>query len=134
MKLEGKKAFVAKVLGVGKARVVFNTTRLSDVKESLTRQDIRDLVSQGAITVKEPQGRKQVQKRKLRRRVGSIKKRPINKKREYMTITRKLRAFIAHLKKQGKISDEKYQSLRKEIRARNFNNLAHLKENIGGQQ
>lgn len=133
MKLEGKKAFIAKTLGVGKGRIVLNTTRLADIKESLTRQDIRDLLAQGAILIKDPKGRKTVERRK-RRGMGSIRKRTVDKKRDYIIITRKLRAFISHLKRQGKLPADKYSKIRKEIRARTFHSLAHLKENIGGTQ
>lgn len=130
MKLEGKKAFIAEVLGVGKGRIVLNSTRLQEIKESLTRQDIRDLYAQGAILVKDPRGRKKVEKRTIRRKMGSIKKRPINTKRKYMHLTRKLRAFIAHLRIQGKLTDEKYKKIRTQIRASAFNSLGHLKEHL----
>lgn len=130
MKLEKKKDFAAKTLGVGKGRLVFNNARLADIKEAITRQDIRDLASQGAITIMDANGRKQHVARKRRRGFGSVRKRPVDKKREYIIITRKLRAFVAHLKIQGKISEEKYEKLRKQIRARAYKSLAQMKEHL----
>jgi large subunit ribosomal protein L19e len=130
MKLEKKKDFAAKTLGVGKARVVFNNTRLADIKEAITRQDIRDLVAQGAISVIAGNGRLQHEPRKRRRGFGSVRKRPVDKKRQYILITRKLRSYIAHLKTQGKMSQEQFEQVRKKIRARTFKSLAQMKEHL----
>lgn len=130
MKLEKKKDFAAKTLGVGKGRLVFNQTRLADIKEAITRQDIRDLHAQGAISIVDSQGRLQHEPRKRRRGFGSVRKRPVDKKRQYMIITRKLRAYLAHLKIQGKLSAEASQKLRKQIRARAFKSLGQMKEQI----
>ncbi len=134
MKLEHKKAFASKVLGVGKARVVFNTARLSDIKEAITRQDIRELVAQGAIMINDPRGRKTVVRRQSRRRAGSIRKKAVDTKRQYIIITRKLRAYLAHLKIQGKIEQSEFEQLRREIRARAFKSLAQMKERMGVKQ
>jgi len=131
MKLEKKKAFAAKVLGVGQDRIVFNVTKLADIKEAITRQDIRDLVAQKAINIREIHGRRTILKSTSRRRMGSVHKRVRNSKREYIIITRKLRAFVAHLRIQGKITDERFHKLRREIRARAFHSLSHMKE-MGG--
>ncbi len=134
MKLEHKKAFASKVLGVGKARVVFNTARLSDIKEAITRQDIRELVAQGAIMINDQRGRKTVVRRQSRRRAGSIRKKAVDTKRQYIIITRKLRAYLAHLKIQGKIEQSEFEQLRREIRARAFKSLAQMKERMGVKQ
>ena len=128
MKLENKKGFIAKVLGVGKGRIILNNLRLAEIKEALTRQDIKDLFASGAISIREIKGRKMIVKRRTRRRYGSIKQPAVNKKRVYMIITRKLRAYISELLKGEKLTKEQYLGLRKEIRASNFKNKAHLKE------
>ena len=49
MNLEKKKALAAKILHVGKERIVFNSERLAEIKESITRQDIRDLFANKSI-------------------------------------------------------------------------------------
>lgn len=134
MKLENKKQLVAKVLGVGKGRIIFNTSMLNNVKEAITRQDIRDLYAQGAISLREVTGRKQHVKRKRRRGFGSVRKRPVDTKREYMLQTRKLRAFVAHLRTQGKMSQEQYIKVRKEIRARAFKSLAQMKDHLSAAE
>jgi len=129
MQLNKKKALAARVLKIGEGRIVFNGERLDEIKEAITKQDIRDLKKSGAIIVKQSKGRKANIKRK-RRRMGSIRKRKNESKREYINITRKLRAYIYELLKQGGLSREQYELLRREIRARTFRSKAHIKERI----
>ena len=130
MKLEGKKELAARTLGVGKERIVFNTARLAEVKEAITKQDIRDLVQAKAIFVKEIKGRAKVERRSTRRRAGSIRKKVKPKKLGYMILTRKLRSIIADLRVKEKISEELYQKLRKEIKAHSFRDKHQMKERI----
>lgn len=131
MKLDKKKRLAASTLGVGLGRITFNVNRLDEIKEAITKQDIRDLFGNGAIMVKEIRGSRTAVKEKRRRRgQGSIRKKARNKKREYMIITRKLRAFIVELLKHESISKERYVQLRKEIRAHSFKSKSHLKERI----
>jgi large subunit ribosomal protein L19e len=131
MKLDIKKNLAVRVLGVGKDRIVFNNGRLDEIKEAITRQDIKDLVSSGAIMITEIKGRKAKVARKTRRRAGSIKKKVNKGKREYMNMVRKFRGIVSELKARGKISNEDYRILRKEIRARTFKSKAQLSERIG---
>ncbi|MFH1290145.1 MAG: 50S ribosomal protein L19e [Nanoarchaeota archaeon] len=130
MKLERKRELVSRALKIGKNRVAFNTQRLAELKEAITKQDIKDLKESGAIIVKEKKGRKKIQKRKTRRRAGSVKKKIKTRKQDYVTLTRKLRSYLAHLKKLKQISQEDFQEIRKEIRASSFRSLAHMKERI----
>jgi large subunit ribosomal protein L19e len=130
MKLETKKALASRALEVGKARIVFNTTRLSEIKEAITKQDIKDLHKSGAITIKDPSGRRKNLKKKTRRRLGSRKKIVKTRKKDYMALTRKLRKFIQHLRKTAGIDRDEYRKLRKEIRAKAFKSKANLKERL----
>lgn len=130
MKLERKKALVARTLGIGKSRIVFNIQNLEAIKEAITKQDIKDLVADNTIIIKEVKGRKANVKRKTRRRAGSIKKKVKNSKQGYMVMTRKLRSQVKHLRDREQISPEQFSDLRKEIRARQFRSLAHMKERI----
>jgi ribosomal protein L19E len=45
-------------------------------------------------------------------------------------MTRKLRGYLSELKKQEKLSNEKWLDLRKKIRARVFRSKAHLRERL----
>lgn len=130
MKLNKKKMLASKVLGVGKGRIILNQERLDEIKEAITKQDIRDLVAAGAISVRDVQGKRTVEKRANRRRGGSIRKRVRQGKRTYILRTRKLRRYLVELKKQGKITREQKIVLRKQIRASMHHTKAHMKEYI----
>lgn len=130
MNLAKRKELAAKVLGVGKNRIMFNEGSLAEIKEAITRQDIQDLYKSGAIKIREVNGRKKIVKRKNRRRTGKIKKKVNHRKREYVIITRKLRAFTRGLVRTGAIDKEKNQEIRKQIRSRKFKSKRHLKESL----
>ena len=74
MKLENKKDLASRALGIGKNRIVFNSERLNEVKEAITKQDIKDLLASKAIMIREIKGRKKVERSKRRRGPGSIRK------------------------------------------------------------
>ncbi len=128
MKLDRKKELAAKVLGVGKGRIKFNEEGLSEIKEAITKQDIRDLNAEGIIGIKPVHGRKKVQRRKSARGPGKIKKTVNKRKQIYVKITRKLREYIKHLKDHTIIDRELYKDLRKKIRMRVFKSKANLKD------
>jgi large subunit ribosomal protein L19e len=127
MKLNKKKEMASRTLGIGKKRIVFVKDRLEEIKEAITKQDIRDLKNEGAIMIKEIKGRKKVIKKKKKRTPGNIRIKVKKRKQEYVIITRKLRKYIKELKKSGKIKKEEEIDLRKKIRNRKFNSLSGLK-------
>ena len=128
MNLSKKKQLASKVLKVGKKRIHFNNENLAEIKEAITKQDIKDLHKEGIIKIKPVKGRKRIKKRKTRRGPGKIKKKIRKRKQTYVKITRKLREYLKHLKKQRIISNELFLGLRKKIRMRDFRSKAHLKE------
>ena len=130
MQLAKKKELAAKVLKVGKGRIVFAAGRLPEIKEAISRIDILDLYKSGAISIREISGRTKIVKRKNRRRVGKIKKNVNTRKAEYVIITRKLRAFVRGAFRIGKIDAEEKREIRKQIRARKFRSKRQLKEHL----
>lgn len=128
--LSKKKELASRALNVGRDRIVFNTNRLADIKEAITKQDIKDLNATGAILIKEIKGRKKIIRRKTRKRLGVRRKIIRRKKRSYMLLARKLRSHLLSLKNKKAISPENYRELRKGIKARAFSNLIQLKERI----
>ena len=60
MNLKNKKALAARTLGVGKGRIIFFPGRIDEIKEILTKQDVRDLVSSGAIMIREIKGKRKI--------------------------------------------------------------------------
>jgi len=64
MNLRKKKMLAAKTLGVGKNKIVFVKSRIDEIKEAITKQDIRDLYNEGAILIKQVMGRRKVERSK----------------------------------------------------------------------
>jgi large subunit ribosomal protein L19e len=128
MNLKKKKQLAAKVLNIGKNKIRFNLDSLSEIKEAITKQDIRDLYKDKAILINPAKGKKKIEKRKTRKGFGKIKKKIKNRKRTYVKATRKLRAYLSQLKKQGRINNELFLELRKKIKMRYFRSKMHLKE------
>ena len=128
MNLAKKKQLAAEVLNVGKNKIKFASDKLPEIKEAITKQDIRDLYKEGFITIKSAIGRKKKKKRKTRVGPGKIRIKVKKRKRDYINITRKLRSYLKELKNQGKIDNEVYWQLRKKIKMRYFKSKAYLKE------
>lgn len=133
MNLVKKKKLAEKTLKAGKNRIVFVESRLNEIKEVITKQDIRDLFSEGAIKIKEISGRRKNAKKKRKRGPGKIRKNVNKRKQEYVILTRKLRAYVSSLKSMGKLNAEEVKELRKKIRDSSFRSKAHMKDYLKGQ-
>lgn len=132
MNLKNKKSLASRALKIGKKRILFVKSRLDEIKEAMTNQDIKDLKEQNAIIIKNIKGRKK-KIRKKRRSAGNIRKKVNKRKEEYVILTRKLRSYLKEMKKQGKISKEEFKDIRKKIRNKKFKSIAHLKKIMGGK-
>jgi large subunit ribosomal protein L19e len=133
MNLRSKKELAAKTFGVGKSRVIFIKERLEEIKEAITKQDIRDLHKDGAIKIREVKGRKTVENKNKRRSAGNIRKNVNQRKKNYVIMTRKLRNYLKELKTRGKLDKKEIKEIRKKIRNKTFRSKAHMKEQIGGK-
>lgn len=131
MNLGNKKKLASRTLNVGKERIVFLTSRLNEIKESITRQDMKDLKEAGAIIIKEIKGRRKEKKSSKKRGPGKIKKKVSKRKERYVIMTRKLRKYALEKEKKGDISKEDIKDMRKKIRNKFFRSKNHLKEYIG---
>ena len=129
--LRKRKALASKVLGVGKNKIIFDSSKLAEIKEAITKQDIRDLYEAGIISIREQRGRKKHEKRTTRKGPGKTKRKVKTRKSDYVIITRKLRRYIKELKIQGKLDAATFLDLRKKIRARTFKTKANLREHLG---
>jgi large subunit ribosomal protein L19e len=130
MNLKNKKDLAKKVLGVGRHRIVFNSDSLSEIKEAITKEDIKSLHSQGIISIKPVKGRRKIIKRKTRKGPGKIKMKVKSRKSDYVKMTRKLRRYIKELKRSNKINRVVYRDIRKKIKMRYFRSKAYLEDYI----
>lgn len=130
MNLKNKKLLASKVLGVGKNRIKFNSDNLAEIKEAITKDDIKGLYSEGIISIKPIKGRKKIVRRKIRRGPGKIKIKIKHRKRDYVIMTRKLRRYLKTLKVQGKVDKETFLDIRKKIKIKNFKSKDSLKDYV----
>lgn len=131
MNLSKKKDLARRTLGIGRERIIFLESRLEDIKEAITKQDIRDLQKEGAILIREIRGKRKA-KKKRRRSTGNIRKKVKRRKKDYVIMTRKLRKYVSEMKKMGKVSKEDARDIMKKIRNRIFMSKSHLREHING--
>ncbi len=126
MNLKHKKLLAQRTLNVGKERIIFLKSRLDEIKEAITKQDIKNLQESGAIVIREIKGRRKNLKRKIKRSKGNIRKKVNKRKQNYVILTRKLRRFLREAKNQKKITKEELKDLRKRIKNKEFKNKKHL--------
>jgi len=127
MNLKNKKELAARTLNVGKNRIVFLEEGLNEIKEAITKEDIRTLYRDGLILIKPIKGRKKIKKRG-RKGPGKIKIKVKKRKQNYVRITRKLRRILKDLKKKGAIDKDLYYDTRKKIKMKMFKSASNLKE------
>ena len=112
------------------ARIKFLEPRLDEIKEALTKQDIRDLYKDGAIVIKNISGRKTSTKKKKKRSVGNVRKKVNKRKKEYVALTRKLRGTLS--KMEGKLTKKEKEDMRNKIKNKFFASNATFKDYIAG--
>lgn len=138
MKLKNQKRIAAKVLKKGKKKIKFNPERLDDIKEAITRSDVRALVIDKAIkskpkkSVSRSRARKIIiQKRKGRRKGEGSKKgvrtARLSKKENWMNHVRKQRKFIQELRDKKLISTKVYRGIYTKIKGGFFRSKNHVK-------
>lgn len=138
MNLTSKRRIAASLLKVGENRVRMDNDKLKEIKEAITKADIRGLINQGIISAKRKSSQShvrsrqtQVQKRKGRRAgqgsrkgVATSRQQP---KRQWMDRVRLQRAFISELKSKNLIINQTYRILRNKIKGGYFRSRRHIK-------
>lgn len=130
MNLEKKKKLAQRTFEGGRKRIIFVQSRLNEIKEAITKQDIRDLHRDGAIIIKEIKGRKTKKLKKVKKRFQKRRKNINKRKQKYVKLTRKLREYITQLRNQGRLTKEEVLDIRKKIKDSKFKNKIGLREYI----
>ena len=131
MILKMQRRIAARILRVGENKVWMNPLRLNEIKEAITKQDVLDLIKDGAMTIREKTGIKTKVKRK-RKGPGKKKGKSRRGKRDYMMKIRKLRRFIKLLKENSIINTPEARKMRALSKSGYFKSQRHLKEHITG--
>lgn len=137
MKQSKQKSLIARALKVGKKRIRLNPEKSEQLKEAITRADLRSVVGT-AIKVEKKKGvsksrtrqRKEQQKKGRRKGPGSkkgAKYSRIKKKELWMNRVRAQRKLLSELKIREKVTKEAYRKLYRMITGGFFRSRAHLK-------
>ena len=138
MELTVQKRLAASVLKCSSKRVWFDETRLSDIKEGITKQDMRGLVARGFVQIKSPQGTsrgraklKLNQRRKGRQRGhGSRKGRAtarLASKESWINRIRLQREFLNELREKKMLNNKGYRELYMKAKGGYFRSKRHVK-------
>lgn len=138
MKLSLQKRLAAKIMGCSEKRVIFDPARLEDVKEAITKTDIRLLIGEGGIRQKPKKGvsriranKRRIQRRKgLRKGEGTRKGKASaheSKKEAWMKRIRAQRKFLKNFKKKGLIKPVIYKELYIKSKGGFFRSINHIK-------
>tara|TARA_Y100000310_G_C20639276_1_gene792958 strand:- start:1205 stop:1660 length:456 start_codon:yes stop_codon:yes gene_type:complete len=138
MNLRNQKTVSAKILKVGKGKVWFDKSRLDEIKEAITRRDLKSLIGKKIIQKKPDQGTSRVRARKriVQRRKGRQKGPGTKKgkhgarspkKKNWMILVRGQRKFINELKEKELIEVSIYRNLYRKIKGGYFRNKRHIK-------
>ncbi len=134
MSLKSKRAIAADILKCGVTKIWIDPAKTKDVAQAITRDDLRKLISEGAITkiLKPSQSRARarallIKKRKGRRSGrGSIKGKRTNPKKAWMASIRPIRKYLKDLKTSGKIDSMVHKKLYAMAKGRMFRSRRHL--------
>ncbi len=142
MKLKVQKRLAAQILKCSEKRIVFDPDSLDEIKESITKADIRGLIGVKAIIKKAAEGvskgrarKRKEQRRKGRQRgVGSRKGKKtarLPKKKAWANRVRIQRSFIKNLRDKKVISKSDYQNIYMKIKGGFFRSKRHIKLHLG---
>jgi large subunit ribosomal protein L19e len=137
-KLKLQKRLAASIIGCSEKRIVFDTDRLEDIKEAITKLDIRALISDGTIKAKPVKGVSKVrarktalQKRKGKRKGSGSKKGKktarLPKKQAWVKKIRIQRQFLKSLRDKELITKSSYHSLYQKSKGGFFRSKRHIK-------
>jgi len=144
MKLSVQKRLAADVLKCSPKRVWLAPDRLADIKEGITKADIRALVSEGVIAKEQAKGvsrarankRVEQQRKGLQRGPGKRKGKKtatVPRKATWMAKIRAQRGLLAELREGNIVSDETYKMLYRKSKGGFFRNRRHIKVYIKEQ-
>ncbi len=122
MRINRAVEIVAEMYGVGVKRVWVDPSRLEEVENAMTKDDLRGLIAQGIIRILPKRGTSRVRARKIheqkkkgrRRGQGSRKGKPgarSGRKEQWVKKIRAIRRLLRELKEKGKITPEEYRKI-----------------------
>ncbi len=137
MNLSVQRRVASRVLDCGTTRVLFAPDRLKDIKEAITKEDMRRLVSDGAVSarplnsVSRGRVRKVLIQRRKGRRQGKGSRRGhatarLSSKDAWISRVRVQREFLCELRLKNLVSQATYTLLRARIKGGFFRSRRHV--------
>ncbi len=139
--ISGQRRLAAAVLKCGENRVWFNPERLEDIEHAISRDDIRNLVEDGAIAAHQKRGNSRGRARALMakrsyghckgpgRRKGAFGSRT-NSKTRWIQRIRAQRKVLRELREQNEITSSVYRNFYRRAAGGQFRTVSHLKTQI----
>jgi large subunit ribosomal protein L19e len=139
--LSAQKRLAADVLDVGQNRLWFDPDRQGDIADAITREDVRDLIQEGAIEAKEAQGnsRGRARERQKKRAYGHQKGAGTrkgkagarqNEKEAWTSRIRAQRTRLRELRDSGEIERSEYRTLYDRAGGGEFDSVADLERYV----
>lgn len=125
-----QRRLAADILKVGETRVWISPDHMEEIKNAITRSDVRRMINHGYIKAKNPKIKKPKEKSKRgkgpgRRKGASGARSP--KKKKWMNTVRPLRRMLKELRAEEKIDVKTYRKLYSQVKSGTFRNRSHLK-------
>ncbi len=138
MSLATQRRLAAQLLKCSPHRVRFDPERLGDIKEAITKADLRGLIGEGAVAERPVAGISRARARKFarkkqrgqRRGQGSRKGRRgarLNKKEAWIAKIRSQRRLIRGLLAESRIDQQTYRSLYTKAKGGFFRNVRNIR-------
>ena len=136
--MKTQKKLAGRLMKTSPNKIVFDNSRLADIKEAITKTDIRNLIGEKAITKKPDVGNGRARARKikiqksknLRKGAGSREGKHtarLPRKENWMNKVRSQRKFLAELKESKLITNETYKNIYYKIKGGYFRSKRHIK-------
>jgi large subunit ribosomal protein L19e len=139
--LSAQKRLASEVLDVGKNRVWFDPERQEDLADAITREDVREMIDEGAIQAKDAQGnsRGRARERKAKQAYGHQQGAGSRKgkagarqdpKEDWSSRIRAQRETLRELRDGGDLSSSQYRELYDKAGGGEFDSVADLQRYI----
>lgn len=137
MDLKIQKRIAASLFNTGKKRIWFNPEKLNEIKEAITKRDIKNLLKSGAVVIKQKRNisryrirKKLLQKKKGRQKgIGSRKgttKARFPAKRAWIIKIRNQKKILKELRDKNLILRKDYRMLYKKAKGGFFRSKRHI--------
>ncbi|MEK6951589.1 MAG: 50S ribosomal protein L19e [Nanoarchaeota archaeon] len=138
MNVRNQRRIVARLFNVGINRVKLDPSKLAEIKEAITKADLKSLISAGAISINKKKGHSKARSRKIRiqkakgrrKGIGSKKGKKTSRlpqKKFWMAGIRAQRKFIKHLKNKGVITKPVYRDIYHKTKSNRFRSIRLIK-------